>query len=398
MRVAIAHDWLTGMRGGEKVLEVLCELLPGADLFTLVHVPGSVSSVIEDRPLHTTSLSRLPGIARSYRRFLPFFPALIESFELDDFDAVVSVSSCVAKGVRPRPGARHVSYVLSPMRYVWDRYEDYFGPGRAGLLTRAAMSLLRGPLQRWDRASAERVDVFVADSRFVAERIRRFYGRQAEVLAPPVDTDAFRPVSGADSGRWLVVSAFAPYKRLDLALAAAALAGVPLDVVGKGPEENRLRRLAGNNVRFLGWVSNEELVALYSACRGLLFPGVEDFGITPLEAMACGRPAVAYAAGGALETVIGGAWEGDRGGREEGATGLFVYEQSAAAFAAAIRAVESAPDRFRSEDCRARSLEFATDVFRDRLREGLERWVGLRLPREPEPAEPVREGFPAGPA
>jgi glycosyltransferase involved in cell wall biosynthesis len=398
MRVAIAHDWLTGMRGGEKVLEVLCELLPGADLFTLVHVPGSVSPVIENRPVHTTFLSRLPGIARNYRRFLPFFPSLIESFDLRGFDVVVSVSSCVAKGIRPGPGARHVSYVLSPMRYVWDRYEDYFGPGRAGLVTRAAMSVLRGPLQRWDRASAERVDVFVADSRFVRERIRRFYDREAEVVAPPVDTETFRPVPGADSGRWLVVSAFAPYKRLDLALRAAQLAGVPLDVIGKGPEEGRLRRLAGENVSFLGWVSNEELAARASACRGLLFPGVEDFGITPLEVMACGRPAIAYGAGGALETVVGGAWVGDPGGRPEGATGLFVLEQSAEAFAAAIRTVESAPDRFRPEDCRARALEFATDVFRRRLREGLERWTGLHLPAGERPEGPSHRGDSAGPA
>lgn len=367
MRVALVHDWLTGMRGGEKVLEELCILFPEAPLYTLVHVPGSVSPTIEAREIVTSPLSRMPGIARHYRRFLPLFPRLIESLDLSGFDLVVSTSSCVAKGARADPGATHVSYVHSPMRYVWDRYDDYFGPGRAGLVTRAAMSFFREPLRRWDRESAARVDRFLANSAFVARRIRTFYDRDAEVVPPPVDAERFQPTGDPVGEEWLVVSAFAPYKRIDVALEAARIAGVRLAVVGKGPEEARLRALAGPNVRFLGWTSDEELARLYSQCRGFLFPGVEDFGITPLEAMACGRPVVALAEGGALETVVGGVWEGDAQGVDGGATGLLVREQSPKAFARAILEVERDPERLRAADCRARALEFDRPTFRRRL-------------------------------
>jgi len=376
MRVALVHDWLTGMRGGEKVLEVFCELFPEADLWTLVHVPGAVSARIEDRRVFTSPLSRLPGIARSYRHFLPLFPTLIGRFDLSGYDLVLSSSSCVAKGAHRPPGGRHVSYVFSPMRYVWDRYDDYFGPGRAGTLTRAAMATVRGPLQRWDRESAERVDVFVTLSEFVAERIRRYYGRESEVIPPPVDTDFFRPGGEAPGEEWLVVSAFAPYKRLDVAVRAAEQAGVPLAVVGTGPEEKALRRAAGPRTRFLGWVSPEELAELYGRCRGFLFPAVEDFGIGPVEAMACGRPVVVLGEGGTRETVIGARWEGDPGGATSGATGLLVPEQTPEAFARAIRAVERGDVTIDPLDCRRRAEAFATGIFRERMRVGLARWTG----------------------
>ncbi len=373
MRVALVHDWLTGMRGGEKVLEEFCAMLPEADLFTLVHVPGSVSPGIEAHRITASPLSRVPGIERTYRKFLPFFPALVGAFDLSRYDLVLSTSSCVAKGARPAPGARHVSYVFTPMRYIWDRYDDYFGPGKAGTATRLAMRLVRGPLRRWDVASSSRVHAFVADSAFVAERIRALYGRASDVVAPPVDVERFRPASAPPTGEWLVVSAFAPYKRLDVAIAAAAQAGVALAVVGKGPEEARLRALAGPRTRFLGWLDDDALARAYAACRGLLFPGVEDFGITPEEAMACGRPVVAYAAGGALETVVGAAWEGDPGGAAVGGTGLFVREQTPEAFARAIRAVESIAPRAWEEAGRARALEFRPEVFRTKMRGILER-------------------------
>jgi glycosyltransferase involved in cell wall biosynthesis len=253
------------------------------------------------------------------------------------------------------------------MRYVWDRHDDYFGRGRAGLATRWAMRLVRGRLQRWDRRSASRVDRLLADSAFVAERIRRFWNRTADVLHPPVDTQRFRPTGDPASDEWLVVSALAPYKRVDLALRAAERAGVALCVVGIGPEEARLRAMAGPRVTFRGWVSDDQLARLYSRAKALLFPGVEDFGIVPLEAMACGRPVVAFAEGGALETVRGARWSGDPGGLNAGATGLFVREQSEAAFTRAIEDIEADPSRFLPEACRARAEEFARPIFRSRL-------------------------------
>jgi glycosyltransferase involved in cell wall biosynthesis len=374
------------MRGGEKVLEVFCQLFPDADLFTLIHVPGSVSPAIESRRIRASAVSRLPGIARSYRNFLPLYPWLIERFDFRGYDLVLSSSSCVAKGARPAPGAKHVSYVHSPMRYVWDRYDDYFAPGRAGFLTRTAMSFFRGPLQQWDRSSAERVDVLVANSEFVATRIRRYYGRRSEVIPPPVDTKRFRPTGDPPGEEWLAVSAFAPYKRLEVAIRAAEIADVPLAVVGAGPQESRLRAAAGPRTRFLGWVPDEELAALYSRCRALIFPAVEDFGITPVEAMACGRPVVALGRGGVRDSVVGGRWEGDPAGAGDGATGLFVEEQTPEAFAGAIRAVEADPGAFAPADCRARAEAFDTEVFRARIREGVARWVGE--PSGPAPGGP----------
>ena len=367
MRVALVHDWLTGMRGGEKVLEEVCTFFPRADLFTLLHVPGSVSPTIEDRTIFTSPLQRIPGIGRSYRRFLPLFPHLIERFDLSAYDFVLSTSSCVAKGARPRSGARHVSYVFSPMRYVWDRFEDYFGPGRASQPARMTMRMFKEPLRRWDRDSSRRVHTFIADSEFVAGRIRDYYNRESVVIPPPVDVDRYRPGLEPVSDEWLVVSAFAPYKRIDIAIEAAQQAGVRLALVGKGPEEKRLRRLAGKNTRFLGWLADEDLARALSACRGLLFPGVEDSGITPVEAMACGRPVVAFREGGALETVIGEAWAGDAGGVEHGGTGLFVREQTPAAFARAIREVEDRPIDHYSAAARARALEFRPELFRRRM-------------------------------
>lgn len=367
MRVALVHDWLTGMRGGEKVLEELCRLFPDAPVYTLVHVRGSVSATIESHPVRVSPLSRVPGIAGSYRRFLPLFPALIQRFDLRGFDLVISTSSCVAKGARAPRGVPHLSYIHSPMRYVWDRFDDYFGPGRADPATRMAMRLLRDPLRRWDRSTSARLSRVLANSAFVAERIRRYWDLVADVVHPPVDTERFRPTGEPRAEEWLVVSALAPYKRVDVAIDAARSAGVPLAIVGRGPEEARLRRMAGPRVRFLGWCPDEELPSLYSRARGLLFPGVEDFGIVPLEALSCGCPVVAYAEGGATESLRGAAWEGDPGGWDRGGTGLFVREQTPSAFARAIRALVAEPDRFEVGRCRARAEDFGRPVFRRRM-------------------------------
>jgi glycosyltransferase involved in cell wall biosynthesis len=303
LKIALVHDWLTGMRGGEKVLEALCELYPQAPLFTLVHNPGSVAPVIEARKIHTSFIDRLPLKAKRYRNYLPLFPRAIEAFDFSEYDLILSTSHAVAKGARPRPGALHICYCHTPMRYVWELYDQYFGPGRGNLLTRAAMSYFAPRLRSWDVATSGRVHAFAANSRNVAERIRRYYDRSAQVIYPPVNTAQFT-VSENDDGYYLIVSALVPYKRVDLAVEAFNRTGDRLLVVGTGPEMNNLASAAAKNIEFLGWQSDSELPKLYARCRALIFPGIEDFGIVPLEAMASGKPVVAFAMGGALETVV----------------------------------------------------------------------------------------------
>jgi glycosyltransferase involved in cell wall biosynthesis len=361
--VALVHDWLTGMRGGEKVLEDLCVLFPEADVFTLVHVPGSVSATIERRTVRTSFLQRLPWAAKRYRHYLPLMPWAAEALDLRGYDLVVSSSHCVAKGVRPAPGAVHVCFCHTPMRYIWDQYDAYFAPGRAPLLTRLAMALARRPLQRWDVSSSRRVDAFIANSRYVADRIRRFYGRDARVVHPGVDLDRYPAVGARDDGFYLLVTALVPYKRADAAVLAFNGLGLPLRVIGSGPEERRLRSLAGPGVEFLGWADDEALRRNYESCRALIFPGEEDFGIVPLEAMACGKPVIALGRGGALETVVA---PGDPGGRA--ATGLFFDDPDPRALADAVRRFEASRGSFDARRIREHALTFGRDRFRRELK------------------------------
>jgi glycosyltransferase involved in cell wall biosynthesis len=325
-RIALVHDWLTGMRGGEKVLEVLCEQFPGAELFTLLHVRGSVSPAIEQHPIHTSALQRLPAVRRYYRQCLLLFPTLIEQFVLDDFDLVISSSHCVAKSVIAAPKAVHVCYCHTPMRYAWDQFDAYFGPARVGALGSRVMRSTLTRLARWDRDTASRVTRYVTNSRYVADRIRRYYSREATVVHPPVDTEFFQPDGAAPDRHALIVSALVPYKRIEVGIDACRMAGIPLKIVGDGPERAHLERLAGaGTVELLGRVSDEALRDLYRRASLLLLPGEEDFGIVPLEAQACGRPVVATRAGGATETV------------RHGETGLLVDELSPQSLADGIR-------------------------------------------------------------
>jgi glycosyltransferase involved in cell wall biosynthesis len=363
VKVALVHDWLTGMRGGERCLEVFCELFPDADLFTLLHVPGSVTPVIERRRLVTSFIQRLPRAAERYRSYLPLFPAAIRRFDLRGYELILSSSHAVAKSVRVPRGALHVCYCFTPMRYVWDLYGDYFGQG-AGALTRVLMPALAAWLRRWDRRTAAGVDHFVAISRFVADRIRRAYGREADVIYPPVDVARFR-IDETPGDFYLVVSALTPYKRIDLAVEAANRLARPLRVVGTGPEQRRLQAQAGPTVEFLGWRDDVEVADLYARCRALLFPAVEDFGIAPLEAMASGRPVIALGQGGALETVVppGGA---------EPATGLFFARQTVDDLTAAIRRLEDDPPRLEPKALRRRAETFDRPIFKERVRSYLD--------------------------
>jgi len=329
VKVALVHDWLTGMRGGEKVLEVLCELFPDADIYTLLHRRGSVSATIERHPVRTSIVQRLPFATSRYRSYLPLFPFAVEQWSFDRYDLVISSSHCAVKAVVVPGRTRHISYCHSPMRYAWDQFDEYFGPARVGArMSRWCYRPLLARLARWDAATAPRVHRFVANSRHVAGRIRRYYNRDSTVVYPPVDTHFFHPSNDSapmsDPASCLVVSALVPYKRVDRAIDACALAGLPLRVAGDGPDRERLMRRAKGNVTFLGRVSDATLREEYRNARLVILPGEEDFGIVPLEAQACGRPVVALARGGALETV------------RNGQTGLLFPEPTAASLASTL--------------------------------------------------------------
>lgn len=354
MKVALVHDWLVTLRGGERVLEALCELFPDADLYTLIHQPGTMPPAIENRRIYTSFLQHIPGIHTRYRHFLPLFPRAIESFHLQGYELVLSSSHCVAKGIRKPPGARHLSYVHAPMRYMWDLFEDYFGPGRASPPVRLAASAVRPWLQRWDRETSAGVDRFIANSRNIAAKIRRFWDRDAGVVHPPVDLERFCASSLEGTGQggyFLWLGAFAPYKRLDIALEAFRTLDVPLWVAGSGQDAARLTSgPLPPHIRFLGNVPDAEVPALYRDARALLFTGEEDFGLTPLEAQATGCPVIAYAKGGVLETVTP-------------RTGLFFSEQTPAALAAAVRQFDAWQAGFRPEEARAQARRFGKEAF-----------------------------------
>ncbi len=304
-RVVLAHDWLVGMRGGERVLEILAEGFPSAPIVTLLARPDALSPRLRHRTIHTSFLQRWPRVHRYYRALLPLFPLAVERLQLPPADLVLSTSHCAIKAVRPPPSAAHVCYCFTPMRYVWSFRREYLGS--IGQHVAAPLIHL---LQRWDVATAARVDRFVTLSRHVRHRIWDFYERDATVVYPPADLDFFTPTHEAPTATPepydLVVAALVPYKRVDLAIRACNHLRRNLRVVGTGSEERRLRRLAGPTVQFLGRVDDPTLRELYRHCRCLIFPGEEDFGLAPVEAQACGRPVVAYGRGGATESVVNG--------------------------------------------------------------------------------------------
>lgn len=354
MNVALVHDWLTGMRGGEKCLEVLCELFPEAPIYTLLHNKGAMSPIIESKKIITSFIDVLPKKETKYRSYLPLFPTAIEQFDFSEFDLVVSTSHAVAKGAKVGKNALHICYCHTPMRYVWDQYDEYFGKGKANLLTRAAMKVLRPYLQQWDVNTADRVHCYIANSENVRKRIQRYYHRDAEVIFPPVDTELFS-LSTRNEGYYLMVTALVPYKRVDLAIHVFNALGEKLLIVGKGTETERLKAIAKSNIEFLGWRSDQELAQLYAGCKALIFPGEEDFGIVPLEAMAAGKPVIAFGKGGALETVI------------EGKTGTFFYEQTIDALRQAVQRANAI--EFDPQSIRHHALQFSRPIYKEKMKE-----------------------------
>lgn len=353
-RVALVHDWLTGLRGGEKVLEALVDIFPRAVIHTLLYIPGSQPASIENCEIRTAFTQRLPFVKKKYRSYLPLFPLAIELFDLQEFDLVVSSSHCVAKGVVPRPDALHVSYIHSPVRYAWNQYAAYFSSERLSPLGRWFIPPVIHYLRLWDVSSAARVDHFVANSANVARRIDKYYRRPAEVVHPPVDTDFFTPSEDVPKKDYdLIVSALVPYKRIDLAVAAFNTLGRRLIVVGTGPEYRKLRKAARPNIEFMDRVDDAELRRLYREARSVLLPGEEDFGIAVLEAQACGTPVIALGRGGALETVI------------PGETGLLFPESSVDS----LLAVLDKFDRFAFNKATARSnaMTFSKHAFKEKM-------------------------------
>ncbi|MGK2858548.1 MAG: glycosyltransferase [Thermoanaerobaculia bacterium] len=360
LRVAVVHDWLTGMRGGEKVLEAILELTPGADVYTLFHLPGTVSNAIESHRIITSPLQRFSSLAGDYRRLLPFYPAAVASWNLAGYDLVVSSSHCVAKGVDPA-GAPHVCYCHTPMRYIWDRFDDYFPPERPVL--RLVAGVLARFLRRWDVETASRVDRWVANSEFVRGRIRLHYGAGATVVHPFVDDAYLATALGERRDDYhLVVSALVPYKRIEVAIDAAAIAKRRLVVIGDGPYRGNLEARAAGRVEFLGRRSDDELRDWMGRARSLLYPGVEDFGITAIEAMACGTPVVARAEGGALDSVV------------DGVTGVLSRGADARTLAAAM--IRSETLEWNREAIREHAASFSRERFKARMMSEIELAMG----------------------
>lgn len=362
MRLALVHDWLTGMRGGEKCLEVLCRRFPDAKLYTLIRRPGVTSPAIERMEIETSYLQRVPGATRMYRYLLPLMPAAVERLKIPrDVDLVVSFSHAVAKGISVPAGVPHVCYCFTPMRYVWHRRSDYFGRSGDGWNPVSAVrNRLLDQIRNWDRASADRVDHFIAISQTVRRRIAECYGRPSEVIYPPVDTRFYAPADVPREDFYLCVSALVPYKRIDQAIDACNRLGRRLVVIGEGPQRRRLARRAGATVRLLGWASDAAIRDHLRRARALLFPGHEDFGIVPLEAQACGTPVIALDQGGATETVIA-ADEGLPG------TGVLYEEASAEGLAGAIERFEQGKHPVSGQWARRQAEQFSLQRFEREL-------------------------------
>jgi glycosyltransferase involved in cell wall biosynthesis len=361
VRIAILHHWFVTRGGGERVAECIAALFPEAEIFTLVSSETGLPRTLRDRTLHTSFLQRLPFGKTHHRHFLPLYPAATEALDLTGFDLILSSDSGPIKGVRYDPGAVHICYCHSPMRYLWDGFEQYRSTMRG--LTRFAFNATAPRLRKWDRAASQRVTHFIANSRYVADRILRCYEREAAVIHPPIDLHlTLQQEATVPQDHYLCAGRLVSYKRTEILIEACRLAGRKLRIMGVGPEENKLRRLAEPDVTFLGDLEPKDWWKEYGSCRALLFAADEDFGMVPLEAQACGRPVIAYGAGGSLETVRGAEGQSAR-------TGEYFEEQTAFAVAEAIRHWEAVEEqRFQPQDAKAWAATFDTKLFLTRYR------------------------------
>jgi len=368
MKIAIIHDWLVSYRGGERVVAELIRMYPDADVFSTVDFMDEKDRhILQGKVPKTSFIQRLPFARKHYRMYLPLMLTAIEQFDLTNYDLVISSSSAVAKGVITGPRQLHISYVHSPIRYAWDLQHVYLreaglDKGMRGLYARALLHYVR----MWDQRTANGVDHFVANSRFIAARIKKTYRRTAEVIYPPVDTDTFTPITQARDDFYLTASSLVPYKRVPMiAEAFAAMPDKTLVVVGDGPDMAALKKIAGPNVRVLGYQSHDKLLKLFRTARAFVFAAEEDFGIMPVEAQACGLPVIAYARGGSLETI--------RGLDHERPTGVFFAEQTIPSVIQAVHAFEANADRFDPDNIRANALRFSTERFHQSFRDAVDR-------------------------
>ena len=355
MKVAIIHYWLVNMRGGEKVLEALLELFPGADIYTHVYDPDAVPESIKRHKVYTSYIQKLPLAKKMYQKYMPLMPKALCDFNLQDYDLIISSESGPAKGVVPNPDAYHICYCHSPMRYLWDMYHEYFRKSNPAI--RFFMKRFIPGLRIWDVCSANLVDLFIANSGYIAKRVRRYYNREAEVVYPPVDVEKFFPVERKPQDFYLFFGQLIGYKRADIAIEACIASGRKLVVAGAGAKTAQKRRYAKSSlVRFTGRVSDSEVRELYAAARALLFPGIEDFGIIPVEANAAGCPVIAFRKGGVLDTL------------KEGVTGLFFDEQTPASLIQALDQFESCEDQFRDRaPFTAHVEQFSREAFRKKI-------------------------------
>ena len=374
MVVALVHDWLNGMRGGESVLQAIASIFPRAGIYTLFCDPDTISPELNKHVITTSFIQNLPGRKKHYRYYLPLFPRAIESIDLKDSDLVISSSHCVAKGALTGQENLHICYCHSPMRYVWDRFDDYFPKNGMNTLKFKTISYFAKRLREWDIRSSGRVDLFIANSNFVRARIKNYYNRPAKVIYPPVDTQYYTPGGGGNEDYYLAAGALVPYKKIDLVIEAFRGLDEKLIVVGDGPELPRLANIASRNVKFIGWVDRETLRDYYRGCKALIFPGVEDFGIIPVEAQACGKPVIAYAEGGITDTVIGPSLE-EAQGYSGFKSGLFFRNQTIGEIRRALKIFPSI--NFDPSAIREHAARFSKERFFSEINEFLNEAVGL---------------------
>ena len=368
MKVALVHDYLNQMGGAERVVMAFHQMFPEAPIYTSIYDPQRVDPAFQEMDIRTSFMQKFPLVTRHHQPYLPFYPFAMESLDLRDYELVLSSSSAFGKGVITRPGTMHICYCHTPMRWCWN-YREYVEREQLGGMARRVLPLLITGLRVWDQVSAMRVDHFIANSPVVAERIQKYYRRDAVVIPPPVEVSRFSFDPDIEvEDYFLIISRLIPYKRIDLAIEACNRLRLPLVIIGAGRDLERLKRRAGPTIRFLGRLSDQEVLHYYARCRALLFPGEEDFGITPLEAQACGRPVIAYGSGGALASVV------------EGITGVFFYEQTVDSLATALASFDER--RYEPQTIRSHALEFDMPRFHRRILQFIEAKMNERKPKE----------------